>query len=128
MGLYLYQLRGCVCGQHRDSPATSTVLLMVDTAGCDMTELTTAENISKANEGEASIVYHHINELVELGVRVEDIAVVTPYNLQVELLRLLQVPISEGKGKEEKHCENTENETAEDMRRNEYEDILKQFV
>ena len=72
----------------RASPATSAVLLLVDTAGCDMTELTTAENISKANEGEASIVFHHINELVELGVRVEDIAVVTPYNLQVELLRL----------------------------------------
>ena len=43
-------------------------------------------------------------------------------------VKKLQVPFSEGKGKEEKHCENTENETAEDMRRNEYEDILKQFV
>ena len=31
----------------RASPATSAVLLLVDTAGCDMTELTTAENISK---------------------------------------------------------------------------------
>ena len=60
---------------------------MVDTAGCDMAELTTQENISKANEGEAAIVYYHINELVENGVNVDDIAVVTPYNLQVELMR-----------------------------------------
>ena len=70
-----------------DNPVTNTVLLMVDTAGCDMAELTTQENISKANEGEAAIVYYHINELVENGVNVDDIAVVTPYNLQVELLR-----------------------------------------
>ena len=69
------------------SPITNTVLLMVDTAGCDMGELTTSDNISKANEGEAAIVLYHVKELVEVGVKPEDIAVVTPYNLQVEMLR-----------------------------------------
>ena len=71
-----------------DSPVTQTVLLLVDTAGCGMTELTTQENISKANEGEAAIVSHHVKELVEQGVNVTDMALVTPYNLQVDLLRL----------------------------------------
>ena len=75
-----------------NNEVTNTVLLLVDTAGCDMGELTTAENISKANEGEAAIVYHHVNELVDQGVNIEDIAVVTPYNLQVELLRLNMRP------------------------------------
>ena len=69
------------------SPITNTVLLMVDTAGCDMGELTTSDNVSKANEGEAAIVFYHVKELVEIGVKPEDIAVVTPYNLQVEMLR-----------------------------------------
>ena len=70
-----------------DDTVTRSVLILVDTAGCDMEELTTEDNISKANEGEAAIVYHHVEELVNKGVAVEDIAVVTPYNLQVDLLR-----------------------------------------
>merc|ERR1719391_1146015 len=52
-----------------------------------MEELTTKDGISKCNPGEASVVVSHIHNLVKAGVRVEDIAVVTPYNLQVELLR-----------------------------------------
>jgi len=67
---------------------TNTVLLLMDTAGCSMQEMTTKDQISKANEGEAALVCHHVKCLVEQGVDVEDIAVVTPYNLQVELLRL----------------------------------------
>jgi len=67
---------------------TQTVLMLIDTAGCSMEEMTTSNKISKANEGEAALVCHHVKCLVEQGVDVEDIAVVTPYNLQVELLRL----------------------------------------
>jgi len=67
---------------------TDTVLLFIDTAGCSMSELTTSNKISKANEGEAALVCHHVKSLVEEGVNVEDIAVVTPYNLQAEILRL----------------------------------------
>eukprot|EP00092_Neocalanus_flemingeri_P015084 GFUD01016295.1.p1 GENE.GFUD01016295.1~~GFUD01016295.1.p1 ORF type:complete len:986 (-),score=401.27 GFUD01016295.1:749-3706(-) len=67
---------------------TNTVLLLLDTAGCSMEEMTTKDNISKANEGEAALVCFHVKRLVEQGVNVEDIAVITPYNLQVELLRL----------------------------------------
>jgi len=70
------------------SEMTNTVLLFIDTAGCSMEEMTTSNKISKANEGEAALVCHHVKCLVEQGVDVEDIAVVTPYNLQVEILRL----------------------------------------
>jgi DNA polymerase alpha-associated DNA helicase A len=46
---------------------------------------------SKSNEGEAAIVKLHVSNLVEAGVKPEDIAVVTPYNAQVALLsRLLK--------------------------------------
>jgi DNA polymerase alpha-associated DNA helicase A len=46
---------------------------------------------SKSNEGEAAIVKLHVLNLVEAGVKPEDIAVVTPYNAQVALLsRLLK--------------------------------------
>lgn len=72
----------------QDNEVTQTVLLMVDTAGCHMEELTTQDNISKANEGEAAILYHHVQELTSMGVSTGDIAIVTPYNLQVELLRM----------------------------------------
>jgi len=70
------------------SDLTNSVLMFIDTAGCSMEELTTSNQISKANEGEAALVCHHVRCLVEQGLQVEDIAVVTPYNLQVEILRL----------------------------------------
>ena len=63
--------------------ATDPTLVLVDTAGCSMEELTTTDGISKCNPGEASVVVGHINNLVKAGIKVEDIAVVTPYNLQV---------------------------------------------
>ena len=71
-----------------EGEATDPTLVLVDTAGCCMEELTTKDGISKCNPGEASVVVSHINSLVKAGVRVEDIAVVTPYNLQVLLSRL----------------------------------------
>ena len=41
---------------------------------------------SKSNEMEASLVGHHVANLVDAGVRPEDIAVLTPYNAQLVLL------------------------------------------
>merc|ERR1719342_1413156 len=62
--------------------------MLVDTAGCSMEEITTSNQVSKANEGEVALICHHVKSLIDMGVKEEDIAVVTPYNLQVELLRL----------------------------------------
>ncbi len=68
-----------------------TTLMLIDTTGCDMHE-TSNEAGSRYNEGEASIVISHVNSLISLGLRAQDIAVITPYNGQVELLRKQLLP------------------------------------
>ncbi|CAC5358319.1 IGHMBP2 [Mytilus coruscus] len=71
-----------------DNEETSEPLLLIDTAGCEMYELDLPEEISKGNEGEADIVATHVEKLISYGLKQDDIAVIAPYNLQVELLRL----------------------------------------
>ncbi|WAR00145.1 SMBP2-like protein [Mya arenaria] len=71
-----------------ENETTSSPLLFIDTAGCDLPELDLPEEISKGNEGEADIVKLHVEKLIESGLKQEDIAVIAPYNLQVELVRL----------------------------------------
>ncbi len=58
-------------------------LVLIDTTGCDMWELETSDEISRANEGEVSLVCVYVKKLIESGVKPKDIAVITPYNLQV---------------------------------------------
>ncbi|XP_021563759.1 DNA-binding protein SMUBP-2, partial [Carlito syrichta] len=65
---------------------TGVPLLLVDTAGCGLLELEGDEQ-SKGNPGEVRLVGLHIQALVDAGVPAQDIAVITPYNLQVDLLR-----------------------------------------
>jgi predicted DNA helicase len=69
-----------------DDDISNTVLLLVDTAGCDMYEVETAAG-SRLNEGEARVVCQHVRKILNLGVEQNQIAVITPYNGQVELLR-----------------------------------------
>nr|XP_020475017.1 DNA-binding protein SMUBP-2 isoform X2 [Monopterus albus] len=66
---------------------TSTPLLLIDTAGCGLSEMEVPDEQSKGNQGEADIVEVHIKTLTEAGVKAKDIAVIAPYNLQVDLLR-----------------------------------------
>uniref|UniRef100_A0A8C7SCN5 DNA-binding protein SMUBP-2 n=1 Tax=Oncorhynchus mykiss TaxID=8022 RepID=A0A8C7SCN5_ONCMY len=66
---------------------TSTPLLLIDTAGCGLSEMEVADEQSKGNQGEVDIVELHIKALTEAGVKPKDIAVIAPYNLQVDLLR-----------------------------------------
>ncbi|KXT18854.1 hypothetical protein AC579_3535 [Pseudocercospora musae] len=71
-------------------------LIFFDTQGGDFPEKTEDEDAgkskssllaeSKVNEAEALIVRDHIMNLVDSGVKAEDIAVVTPYNGQLALL------------------------------------------
>nr|CAB3255538.1 ZF(AN1/A20like)-2 zinc finger protein 2 [Phallusia mammillata] len=72
-----------------ENEETNIPILLVDTSGCDMNESESESSDSKANEGEALIVYEHVTSLVEAGVSPGDIAVISPYNLQVEILRKL---------------------------------------
>eukprot|EP00111_Clytia_hemisphaerica_P020158 TCONS_00059404-protein len=66
---------------------TSNPLVFVDTAGCNMYELEDQEEDSKGNTWEVDIVYEHIVQLVEDGVNMRQIGVITPYNLQVDMIR-----------------------------------------
>lgn len=70
-----------------DTEATSIPLLLIDTAGCGLLELEEEDSQSKGNPGEVRLVTLHIQALVDAGVQAGDIAVIAPYNLQVDLLR-----------------------------------------
>lgn len=66
---------------------TSEPLCFVDTAGCGHDETVGDDEGSKSNGGEAGLVAHVVTSLLEAGVPANAIAVVTPYNAQVQLLR-----------------------------------------
>lgn len=79
-----------------DGEDTNEPLIFIDTQGGDYPERTEEEDKdnpkkgkgslygdSKSNEMEAALVRQHVQQLVDAGVRPEDIAVVTPYNAQV---------------------------------------------
>ncbi|XP_005384320.1 PREDICTED: DNA-binding protein SMUBP-2 [Chinchilla lanigera] len=66
---------------------TGIPLLLVDTASCGLFELEEDDDQSRGNLGEVRLVSLHVQALVDAGVQARDIAVITPYNLQVELLR-----------------------------------------
>ncbi len=74
-------------------------VIFFDTQGGDFPEKSEEEDVdkkagkgmmgeSKSNEMEAVLVKHHVQNLVDAGVKPEDIAVITPYNAQVRLLFL----------------------------------------
>jgi ATP-dependent RNA/DNA helicase IGHMBP2 len=73
---------------------TSQALVLIDTEGCEMTELIMSSDNSdslgeesKANDGEANLVCKHVEKLIQSGLKQEQIAIITPYNLQMELIR-----------------------------------------
>jgi len=68
-------------------PDTESPLVFIDTAGCDLDETIETEGDSKANEGEADIASVHVERLIAAGLPAEAIAVITPYNAQVDRLR-----------------------------------------
>ncbi|KAJ2553074.1 hypothetical protein EV175_003071 [Coemansia sp. RSA 1933] len=85
---------------------TDAPLVLIDTAGAGMYESTEdsdgaageggarlAQSLldtdSKLNRGEADLVAQHIDALVATGVVAEEIAVISPYNAQVRLLKSL---------------------------------------
>ncbi|KAJ0069990.1 hypothetical protein NL108_018485 [Boleophthalmus pectinirostris] len=70
-----------------DVEETGLPLLLIDTAGCGLNETDDPDELSKGNSGEVDIVELHIKTLTDAGVKDKDIAVIAPYNLQVDLLR-----------------------------------------
>ena len=74
-----------------DSEDDPPVLLMIDTAGCEMDERVEEDGESKENPDEAAVVLEVVRRLVSLhDVSVDEIGVITPYNGQVTLLRELR--------------------------------------
>ncbi|KAF2202417.1 P-loop containing nucleoside triphosphate hydrolase protein [Delitschia confertaspora ATCC 74209] len=84
----------------KDTEDTREPLVFWDTQGGDFPEKTEDDDIgkkgkgmswgeSKSNEAEAALVKMHIGNLIEAGVKEEDIAVVTPYNAQLAVLSQL---------------------------------------
>ncbi|XP_015718818.1 DNA-binding protein SMUBP-2 [Coturnix japonica] len=78
----LKDLPGITCTEETTIP-----LLLIDTAGCGLFELEVEDEQSKGNPGEVQLAGLHIQALVDAGVKAQDIAVVAPYNLQVDMLR-----------------------------------------
>ena len=68
---------------------TSEPLCFIDTAGCGHDESQGDDEGSKSNPGEAELVVRIVAALREANVPASAIAVVTPYNAQVQLLRSL---------------------------------------
>ena len=70
---------------------TTEPVVFIDTQGGDYPEKSEDDDTpkrglhseSKSNQMEAALVRQHVRDLVESGVKPEDIAVVTPYNAQV---------------------------------------------
>lgn len=80
----------------KDTEDTREPLIFWDTQGGEFPEKTEEDNLndnkkkkslsmadSKSNELEAALVKVHVRNLVEAGIKPEDIAIVTPYNAQV---------------------------------------------
>ncbi|XP_068615340.1 DNA-binding protein SMUBP-2-like [Brachionichthys hirsutus] len=78
----LKDLPGVTCVEE-----TRTPLLLIDTAGCGLSEMEVTDEQSKGNQGEVELVELHIKTLTEAGLKAKHIAVIAPYNLQVDLLR-----------------------------------------
>ena len=81
----------------QETMESGPTLLLVDTAGCRLEEVQADEAGSRGNEGEADIVVSHARSLIEAGLSPDQIGVITPYNLQVGLirdrLRALDLPV-----------------------------------
>lgn len=85
--LYGGMLRAHPAVAHRaidDAP-----LEVIDTSGRGFEESTPEGSDSKLNEGEADLVVDEVERLLALGVVPADIAVIAPYDAQVQRLRLV---------------------------------------
>lgn len=73
----------------KENEDTTPPLILVDTAGCGVHEIMEEDGESKYNDGEAVLAQRHCEALVQSGLSPADIAIITPYNAQVQHLRSL---------------------------------------
>lgn len=68
---------------------TSTPLHFIDTAGAGYDEQMEPDGESRLNAQEAELVVRKVKQLLEMGVKPDQVAVISPYAAQVRLLRKL---------------------------------------
>jgi len=66
------------------------VLLLIDTAGCEMEEALEVGGESKLNRGEAEVAIAHVQRLLRSGMKPSKIGIITPYAAQLGALRELR--------------------------------------
>jgi len=71
----------------REDELTTHAVRFIDTSGSSYDEKREAAGSSLANPEEAALAATKARDLIALGVRAEDIAIITPYTAQVRLLR-----------------------------------------
>jgi len=69
-----------------DDDVDPPVLLFIDTAGCGMYE-SVNDSLSRYNTGEARLVVHHVRHLLSIGAKPHEVAVISPYSGQVQVLK-----------------------------------------
>lgn len=91
----------------QDTEDTREPLVFWDTQGGDFSEKVEDEGVigkggkgmslgdSKSNEAEAALVKLHVGNLINAGIKAEDLAVITPYNAQVSSHLSAPLPVSE---------------------------------
>ncbi len=85
----LTELPSVVPGDEDEDDLLSFPLVFFDIAGCGLDESQEEEASSRENKGEAELVAKHVQQLLSRGVAQSDVAVITPYNAQVQLVRSL---------------------------------------
>lgn len=65
----------------------SESLFCIDTSSCNLYESEISDSFSKYNIGEAGLVKLTVNKLKRLGMKDDDIGVITPYRAQVNIIR-----------------------------------------
>ena len=73
----------------QDEEETCTPLFMIDTANCGLEEDVTDDGESRCNKHEVEIAFSYVKKLVTLGIKQNEIAIITPYRNQVKLLKTL---------------------------------------
>lgn len=70
-------------------------LQMIDTAGRGFEEETPEDSESKRNDGEAELAASEVRKLLAAGVRAQDVAVISPYDAQVQKIRQLLADVAD---------------------------------
>ena len=69
------------------SEFSQTTMTFIDTAGANWDEELEPEGLSKRNVKEAELILKKAEQLIEAGVKPDEIAIIAPYAAQVRLLR-----------------------------------------